>query len=47
MILFKHEHAARNWAYHQRKWFRKRTEVVRLKNETPEGARWAVKELED
>ena len=47
MILFKHEHAARNWAYHQRKWFRKRTEVVRLENETPEGARWAVKELED
>jgi len=59
MIPFKHEHAALNWANqnnrriqrrrdgHQKKWLNKRVEVIKLKSETPEGARWGVKELED
>ena len=36
-MLFRYEHAARNWAYQQRKWFGRKTKIVELKSETPEG----------
>jgi len=45
MILFRYEHAARNWVHQQKKWFGRKTKIVELKSETPEGARWGVKEI--
>jgi hypothetical protein len=48
-MLFRYEHAARNWAYRQREWFGRKTKVIELKNVTPaptldgvDGARWKV-----
>jgi len=44
-MLFRHEHAARNWAHQQKKWFGRKTKIIELKSETSEGARWKVLEV--
>ena len=43
-MLFRYEHAARNWAHQQKKWFGRKTKIIELKSETSEGARWKVLE---
>jgi|TARA_R110002096_G_scaffold339518_1_gene532834 hypothetical protein len=42
MNYFAYEHAARTWAYQQRQWFGRATEVKELAEPTREGARWVV-----
>jgi hypothetical protein len=43
-MLFRYEHAARNWAYQQTLIYGRKVKVIEIK-ETPEGAKWKV--LED
>jgi hypothetical protein len=40
MNYFAYEHAARTWAYQQRQWYGRATEVKELAEPTMEGARW-------
>ena len=40
-MLFRYEHAARNWAYQQKQWYGRKVKVIEIK-QTPEGARWKV-----
>jgi hypothetical protein len=42
MNYFRYEHAARTWAYQQKRWYGRDITVAKLGKPTPEGAYWVV-----
>jgi hypothetical protein len=47
MTYFRYKHAAETFAYQQKEWYGRKSEIIQLTKATPEGARWAVKDLEN